>query len=149
MFFFFKQKTAYEMRISDWSSDVCSSDLEFHARGERLAQSFVLPGGKAVGDGLRIFERRTGDTELGTFSLIGQGSGGYRAEPVFVDVPQDWVLRGKDGNTEIEAEDFAFAPGRSLYRCAGQVIAEKPRSAERRLGKGCVSPCRSLCPRYT
>src|SRR3546814_5337326 len=33
-FFFFKQKTAYEMRISDWSSDVCSSDLpgkeEFH-----------------------------------------------------------------------------------------------------------------------
>src|SRR3546814_8303825 len=28
MIFFFKQKTAYEMRISDWSSDVCSSDLE-------------------------------------------------------------------------------------------------------------------------
>src|SRR3546814_7457573 len=28
-FFFFKQKTAYEMRISDWSSDVCSSDLPF------------------------------------------------------------------------------------------------------------------------
>src|SRR3546814_1682688 len=27
MFFFFKQNTAYEMRISDWSSDVCSSDL--------------------------------------------------------------------------------------------------------------------------
>src|SRR3546814_5204395 len=27
-FFFFKQKTAYEVRISDWSSDVCSSDLE-------------------------------------------------------------------------------------------------------------------------
>src|SRR3546814_3215704 len=29
-FFFFKQKTAYEMRISDWSSDVCSSDLARH-----------------------------------------------------------------------------------------------------------------------
>src|SRR3546814_7516299 len=29
LFFFFKQKTAYEMRISDWSSDVCSSDLTF------------------------------------------------------------------------------------------------------------------------
>src|SRR3546814_16438427 len=28
IFFFFKQKTAYELRISDWSSDVCSSDLE-------------------------------------------------------------------------------------------------------------------------
>src|SRR3546814_4891906 len=33
VFFFFKQKTAYEMRISDWSSDVCSSDL----RGRYLA----------------------------------------------------------------------------------------------------------------
>src|SRR3546814_2122178 len=31
MFFFFKQKTAYEMRISDWSSDVCSSDLRLVA----------------------------------------------------------------------------------------------------------------------
>src|SRR3546814_7578779 len=33
MIFFFKQKTAYEMRISDWSSDVCSSDLAAHAVG--------------------------------------------------------------------------------------------------------------------
>src|SRR3546814_10188074 len=30
--FFFKQKTAYEMRISDWSSDVCSSDLPYEVR---------------------------------------------------------------------------------------------------------------------
>src|SRR3546814_15220274 len=33
-FFFFKQKTAYEMRISDWSSDVCSSDLTLHVLKE-------------------------------------------------------------------------------------------------------------------
>src|SRR3546814_6054646 len=32
LFFFFKQKTAYEMRISDWSSDVCSSDLSSRIR---------------------------------------------------------------------------------------------------------------------
>src|SRR3546814_9133504 len=32
LFFFFKQKTAYEMRISDWSSDVCSSDLPHGTR---------------------------------------------------------------------------------------------------------------------
>src|SRR3546814_19630493 len=32
MFFFFKLKTAYELRISDWSSDVCSSDLPEHRR---------------------------------------------------------------------------------------------------------------------
>src|SRR3546814_10500485 len=48
-FFFFKQKTAYEMRISDWSSDVCSSDLlgrdvDRQAGGERLASN--LAGGR-------------------------------------------------------------------------------------------------------
>src|SRR3546814_10545631 len=37
-FFFFKQKTAYELRISDWSSDVCSSDLE-HDQQPKLEQS--------------------------------------------------------------------------------------------------------------
>src|SRR3546814_9331607 len=36
--FFFKQKTAYEMRISDWSSDVCSSDLFEPAGLRRLVQ---------------------------------------------------------------------------------------------------------------
>src|SRR3546814_15073634 len=38
-FFFFKQKTAYEMRISDWSSDVCSSDLQFVGRSRPLFPS--------------------------------------------------------------------------------------------------------------
>src|SRR3546814_8150780 len=38
VFFFFKQKTAYEMRISDWSSDVCSSDL-FLCRDRRTART--------------------------------------------------------------------------------------------------------------
>src|SRR3546814_18531178 len=38
LFFFFKQKTAYEMRISDWSSDVCSSDLARLARAAALHQ---------------------------------------------------------------------------------------------------------------
>src|SRR3546814_7129390 len=49
--FFFKHKTAYEMRISDWSSDVCSSDL--HAIGsaeyEALAPRFpALSGARAI-----------------------------------------------------------------------------------------------------
>src|SRR3546814_9409799 len=47
VFFFFKQKTAYEMRISDWSSDVCSSDLV--PRG-KLQKGVCAPRlGKAVG----------------------------------------------------------------------------------------------------
>src|SRR3546814_10241921 len=41
--FFFKQKTAYEMRISDWSSDVCSSDLAAHR--VRRGPSSVRCGG--------------------------------------------------------------------------------------------------------
>src|SRR3546814_2760960 len=40
LFFFFKQKTAYEMRISDWSSDVCSSDL-FVYRGALVREDEV------------------------------------------------------------------------------------------------------------
>src|SRR3546814_10295044 len=38
LFFFFKQKTAYEMRISDWSSDVCSSDLRAAKQGPAEAE---------------------------------------------------------------------------------------------------------------
>src|SRR3546814_5318397 len=54
-FFFFKQKTAYEMRISDWSSDVCSSDLggvadnrKIHCHGRAHADAALnlhLPSG--------------------------------------------------------------------------------------------------------
>src|SRR3546814_18135761 len=48
-FFFFKQKTAYEVRISDWSSDVCSSDLVGHAFGGEARH--VAEEGHDVGRG--------------------------------------------------------------------------------------------------
>src|SRR3546814_10058842 len=41
-FFFFKQKTAYEMRISDWSSDVCSSDLSVLEGGDLTVAREVI-----------------------------------------------------------------------------------------------------------
>src|SRR3546814_5760270 len=44
VFFFFKQKTAYEMRISDWSSDVCSSDLAEHAAHHHRQQLLLRRG---------------------------------------------------------------------------------------------------------
>src|SRR3546814_10289034 len=50
VFFVFKQKTAYEMRISDWSSDVCSSDLLNDGAGllkpetARMMHDFYAPG---------------------------------------------------------------------------------------------------------
>src|SRR3546814_5075166 len=56
VFFFFKQKTAYEMRISDWSSDVCSSDLVAVDRHRELLQAlkrrFVVALEVGFGTGL-------------------------------------------------------------------------------------------------
>src|SRR3546814_7928764 len=63
-FFFFKQKTAYEMRISDWSSDVCSSDLVKEAKAS--GEPFVRRAGigrrppQAKAPTLRSEERRVG-----------------------------------------------------------------------------------------
>src|SRR3546814_7635771 len=49
-FFFFKQKTAYEMRISDWSSDVCSSDLwHAHQAAVVAVDPVVVIAGEARG----------------------------------------------------------------------------------------------------
>src|SRR3546814_3714639 len=62
--FFFKQKTAYEMRISDWSSDVCSSDLlPFNAGVERQAPIRATDSKRAIRTDMvmrRSEERRVG-----------------------------------------------------------------------------------------
>src|SRR3546814_7101564 len=88
IFFFFKQKTAYEMRISDWSSDVCSSDLSSaaHANG----------GGAAAPT-----PRMSGDR--------GAGAGGS---------------------------------------ASSRPSTARERSEERRVGKECVSTCRSRWSPY-
>src|SRR3546814_16808097 len=58
--FFFKQKTAYEMRISDWSSDVCSSDPSHPADIERLCR--LLDSGRVwIKTSLTRITRRPGD----------------------------------------------------------------------------------------
>src|SRR3546814_10177041 len=53
MIFLFKQKTAYEMRISDWSSDVCSSDLAVAYAGRILAFSATAQDVDAALDRLK------------------------------------------------------------------------------------------------
>src|SRR3546814_10328472 len=69
LFFFFKQKTAYEMRISDWSSDVCSSDLGRRAarpRGSPMSRphppksAAAKPSSSASTAPRRSEERRVG-----------------------------------------------------------------------------------------
>src|SRR3546814_16511313 len=112
LFFFFKQKTAYEMRISDWSSDVCSSDLHArHYRRERrllhrqdllrdhpliLQRRAAAGGGErgAVEDGLRRVDgefgqqNRQGGLAPGTGPLGGHGNrSGSRGRAVFGKAP--------------------------------------------------------------
>src|SRR3546814_4470308 len=62
-FFFFKQKTAYEMRISDWSSDVCSSDLA--GQGHRFAIApHETTGEPALADGAEQADHHEGQADL-------------------------------------------------------------------------------------
>src|SRR3546814_9972331 len=70
LFFFFKQKTAYVMRISDWSSDVCSSDLVSDRRDAHVAFiSEYFKGQRrdaiAIIGKLQIFEHHIGKTPVG------------------------------------------------------------------------------------
>src|SRR3546814_1133092 len=90
--FFFKQKTAYEMRISDWSSDVCSSDLG--------------PDGLIVEPGVFV-----------------RAAGCNRGDPA--------PVQGLAEACETERHPFADR-----------------RSEERRVGKECVSTCRSRWSPY-
>src|SRR3546814_6926934 len=79
LFFFFKQKTAYEMRISDWSSDVCSSDLlpvgrlrrhpdrlrrHGQERLRRLPRRLPRPQGRIGTAAVASLERPTGKTTI-------------------------------------------------------------------------------------
>src|SRR3546814_11228683 len=105
IFFFFKQKTAYEMRISDWSSDVCSSDLDEkdaktlrHCMADELDRFLtqVLPflaipldqGGNVQAQNARFAEG--GPKGRGIHRFRGQGEGRVRHHR---DIGQAELLR--------------------------------------------------------
>src|SRR3546814_3745321 len=103
VFFFFKQKPAYEMRISDWSSDVCSSDLLVVGFGQKI----VTTGFQATGQSLTL---------------------GQRGE---------------------ENDRNQLFPGQLLDLLRRlETIHHWHRSEERRVGKECVSTCRSRWSPY-
>src|SRR3546814_1884209 len=72
MFFFFKQKTAYEMRISDWSSDVCSSDLD--ARGVAASLGHVHPACRRGQDQAAVRPQLSFRTGSGSTALHHRGA---------------------------------------------------------------------------
>src|SRR3546814_4750329 len=80
-FFFFKQKTAYEMRISDWSSDVCSSDLGAIERAFEVSHHHVDPA-RAIGFGTRLASARL-DYGMGMIEIDHRSKG---PEAIAVDL---------------------------------------------------------------
>src|SRR3546814_19061462 len=112
-FFFFKQKTAYEMRIIDWSSDVCSSDLleliaARHPTGQGRGPEGKDRHGKKKQDQSQCI---VGSAQLGQYTQID-------VEPYLCGQP-------------------------SQQQKKHQCKAEADRSEERRVGKECVNTCRS------
>src|SRR3546814_7827650 len=98
-FFFYKQKTAYEMRISDWSSDVCSSDLA---------------------------------------AYVFFGSADIQQDPWDRESHEKFLSANV---REIPSEDIVSADSIHVSWLTG-------RSEERRVGKECVSTCRSRWSPY-
>src|SRR3546814_20392131 len=77
-FFFFKQKTAYEMRISDWSSDVCSSDLSGEASNALYCSCLGTPD---IGDDATCaVAGRFGRADAGARALHGRNRRSGRSE---------------------------------------------------------------------
>src|SRR3546814_4263882 len=106
MYFFFKKKTAYEMRISDWSSDVCSSDLTDTGRHQN-------PSGR---------------------------NGSHLRDGRHTEQEQRQAGRQQDHAEEVE--------GLRRLCLVGRQNDERSRSEERRVGKECVSTCRSRWSPY-
>src|SRR3546814_1393702 len=100
-FFFFKQKTAYEMRISDWSSDVCSSDLPGNRKDRRAVEVLIADQVHRASEPCR------GGRRIRRIGAHAAEIGGARHSPV------------------------------------RQSFGVDVRSEERRVGKECVSTCRS------
>src|SRR3546814_6068440 len=101
-FFFFKQKTAYEMRISDWSSDVCSSDLRWqpalpwrkrsrrwHSPVERMTAAVAVTG-----------MRRQRNDRLGRTAVASRARCGYPAPQA---APGLHLFRSEEHTSELQS----------------------------------------------
>src|SRR3546814_19232746 len=108
LLFFFKQKTAYEMRISDRSSDVCSSDLDFDGSGRFVVSQSV---------------------EQGQTSVAITTTHSYDRPGTHFAVARVRLNREGDPDAARQVENIA----------AARIL----RSEVRRVGKECVSTCRS------
>src|SRR3546814_14986211 len=125
--FCFKQKTAYEMRISDWSSDVCSSDLiDAAALDVQSAISTALknlPPEMPSPPGFR----KINPADFGIYYL------GLSSKTLPLSAVDEYA-------STMLAQRISTISGVAQVRVFG---SQKYRSEERRVGKECVSPCQS------
>src|SRR3546814_12487320 len=130
-FFFFKQKTAYEMRISDWSSDVCSSDLFRldEAAAVKLGDASVRQraGNFITREVMQRWRERHPD-----WLYIDKGDGGMAMS----QVPEVETAGYRPGPAW-----FLARPDKALHESMAQWMDQPVRSAERRGGKQGVSRC--------
>src|SRR3546814_14556738 len=112
-FFFFKQKTAYEMRISDWSSDVCSSDLLDAVKGVVTTMIQTEKYGTPLASALRVLSAEFRNERM------------MRAEEKAARLPAIMTIP------------------LILFILPTLFVVILGRSEERRVGKECVSTCGS------
>src|SRR3546814_20009366 len=121
MIFFFKHKTAYEMRISDWSSDVCSSDLQVAALRRRLH--------RVIADLVPALGMRADRGTAGARQQLGAEADAKERRAAFQHL-RDEV-------------DFLADEGQVVVVGANRAAEDHASSEESRVGKECVSTCRS------
>src|SRR3546814_15815086 len=127
-FFFFKQKTAYEMRISDWSSDVCSSDLQ--GATDLGLDVTSLPLYYGLTEAAWKHWARVWDVDYEWF----QGR--------FDEVPAKGGRKARSRKENMETPGITSTRWFDATLLPEEQIAQK-RSEERRVGKECASTCRS------
>src|SRR3546814_7429019 len=115
-FFFFKQKTAYEMRISDWSSDVCSSDL-----GETVLDPFFGSG-----------------TTGAVARKLGRHYIGLERDPDYIAIAKQRIAQVQP-ITDLELIDAPAKRAEPRIPFGWLLEPGLPRSGRRRVGKGGVS----------
>lgn len=101
-------------------------EAELRGEGQRVCGPFRLPGGDAIGDGMRVYAATAADETRLELVLVATASGSFRAEAVFVDLPSGWSI--KPHSQESACEERHGQPGqRSIWilRGSGLVTSER------------------------